>query len=59
MKGIVYGLSWETAGRIGSLAATYVLETEGAQKHLYDLAEFKQRYCSIFTESEEIKTIGY
>lgn len=53
LKGMVRGLSWETAGRMGSLAATYVLETEGAQKHFYTLSEFIDRFEAVFGKSGE------
>lgn len=54
IKGMIHGLSWETAGRMGSLAAAYVLETEGAQKHFYSLPEFVSRYESVFGKSAEM-----
>ena len=38
------GLPWETAGRVGSIAAVYALETIGPQPARYSLAEFKQRF---------------
>ena len=57
MKGLALGLSWETAGRIGSLAAAYVIETEGPQSHHYTLTEFVRRYKENFGESEEIQKL--
>jgi adenosine kinase len=48
MKGILDGLPWETAGRMGSLAAAYVLETDGPQNHRYTPAEFLARYVETF-----------
>jgi len=48
MKGIVHGLKWETAGRMGSLAAVYVLETDGPQNHRYALVDFLKRYREQF-----------
>lgn len=57
LKGLSHGLSWEIAGRMGSLAAAYVLETEGAQKHHYRLPEFVKRYESVFGKSEEIASL--
>lgn len=48
MKGIVHGLGWETSGRMGSLAAVYVLETDGPQNHRYSLADFLTRYREQF-----------
>lgn len=52
IKGLALGMSWETAGRIGSLAATYVLETPGPQAHHYTLDEFVARYRGVFGEDE-------
>jgi adenosine kinase len=57
MKGLAHGLSWETAGRIGSLAAAYVLETEGPQSHRYTLPEFAARYAENFGKSGEIQKL--
>jgi len=48
MKGLALGLPWEACGRLGSLAATYVLETTGPQTHHYSIAEFVARYRSVF-----------
>ena len=53
VKGLIYGFSLKTAGKMGSLAATYVLETEGPQSHSYNLKEFVERYCQVFGESEK------
>ena len=47
-------LSWQTAGRMGSLAAAYVLETDGPQNHEYDLAGFLTRYRKVFGEEPEL-----
>ncbi len=52
IKGIALDLPWATAGRLGSLAATYVLETTSAQAHHYTLDEFITRYISVFGEDE-------
>ncbi len=57
IKGLIHRLSWETIGRMASLAAAYVLETEGPQSHQYDLRRFIERYCSVFGESEEIREL--
>ena len=48
MKGLALGLDYETAARLGSVAATYVLEHLGGQSHSYTWAEFKERYESRF-----------
>lgn len=57
LKGLSLGFSWETAGRMGSLAAVYVLETEGPQSHHYTVPEFVQRYQENFGKSEEIEKL--
>jgi len=54
MKGMVKGFSWETSGRMGSLAAAYVIETEGTQNHHFTLDAFIQRYIQNFGKNEEI-----
>jgi adenosine kinase len=52
IKGLALGLPWDACGRIGTLAATYVLETQGPQAHSYTLPEFVARYTSVFGEDE-------
>ena len=44
------GLDWETCGRLGALAATYCLEQQGPQGHLYTLDEFIARFQEHFGE---------
>jgi adenosine kinase len=50
IKGMSMGLPWEAIGRMGSLAATYVLEQPGTQNHSYTWAEFVARYRENFGE---------
>jgi adenosine kinase len=38
------GLPWEVAGRVGSLAATFVVEVKGTQSHNYSFTEFTNRF---------------
>ncbi len=57
VKGLAAGLSWETAGRMGSLAAAYVLETDGPQSHHYTLREFVDRFTSTFGGGEELEPL--
>lgn len=54
VRAIGAGLSWPTAGRVGSLAATYVLEQPGPQSHFYTLGEFTARYWNHFGEGTEL-----
>jgi adenosine kinase len=48
IKGMSLGLPWNTVGRMGSLAATYVLEQPGTQNHSYTWDEFVARYRENF-----------
>ncbi len=44
MRGIQLGLPWTVACNMGALAATYVLEQVGTQKHNFTIDEFIARY---------------
>ncbi len=48
MKGLAMGAPFEVCGRIGSVAATYVLEHLGGQSHAYTREEFVERYKENF-----------
>lgn len=48
IKGMAMGASWEICGRLGSVAATYVLEHVGGQSHHYTWDEFLSRYQNHF-----------
>jgi adenosine kinase len=45
MKGLAMGADYEVCGRLGSVAATYVLEHVGGQSHHYTWDEFVDRYA--------------
>jgi len=57
LKGISCNLSWEEAGRLGSLAAAYVLEADGPQSHVFSQKEFLKRYNDNFGKSTSIASI--
>ena len=44
LRGIRAGLSWEIAGRMGSVAAVFGLEAQGPQPPRYSLSRFVDRY---------------
>ncbi len=44
MKGLAIGAPYETCAKIGSVAATYVLEHLGGTSHAYTFREFEARY---------------
>lgn len=50
VRGVRLGLDWETCGRMGSLAASYCLETRGPQEHSYTPADFVARYRRYFDD---------
>jgi adenosine kinase len=50
LRGLQLGLPWEITGRIGALAATYVLENFGTQGHYYTPLEFVSRYRDHFDD---------
>ncbi|HEY64073.1 MAG TPA: carbohydrate kinase family protein [Caldilineae bacterium] len=54
IAGMMAGLPWEVAGRVGSLAATYVLEEYGTQNHHFTLEEFIARYRQVFGDAPEL-----
>ncbi len=54
IKGMLREYPWETTGRIAALAATYVLEQLGTQKHRYSLSEFVARYRRVFGDTPEL-----
>jgi len=57
IKGLLHDLPWELSGRIGCLAATYVLEKHGTQEHCYTPQEFVERYRQAFGPSAEVERV--
>ena len=57
IKGILRKYPWEVAGRMASLAATYVLEQYGTQNHSYSLPEFAERYRQVFGDTPELEDL--
>ncbi|MEZ4516099.1 MAG: carbohydrate kinase family protein [Chloroflexota bacterium] len=57
MRGIQLGLPWATAGRMGALAAAYVLEQYGPQNHAYTREEFVARYREAFDDSDAVDVL--
>jgi len=52
-----HGLPWETAGRMGSLAATYALEEHGTQLHHFTVDSFIRRYDECFGDSSALEVL--
>ncbi len=57
ITGMLRGYSWQTTGRIATLAATYVLEQHGTQNHYYTLDQFVARYRTIFGDTPELEDL--
>ncbi len=57
LKGIKHQLSWETSGRMGSLAASFSLENTGPQQHQYNIETFITRYVQTFGKNDEIDSL--
>jgi len=54
LKGHLHGLSLETCGRMGALAGTWCLESEGPQGHQYTLGEFIARLRETYDDHGEL-----
>jgi adenosine kinase len=50
IKGLALGAPWEIAGRMGAVAAAYVLEEKGSQTHHYTRSQFVTRYRRHFDD---------
>jgi adenosine kinase len=57
MRGIQLGLPWPVAGRMGALAATYVLEQVGTQNHSFTIDSFIARYRQAFGDDEALREL--
>jgi len=50
MKGLVQGLSWRKAARLGAVLASFCVEQQGTQEHRVEMAQFRERYEEHFGE---------
>ena len=57
MRGLQLKLPWPEAGRMGALAATYVLENLGTQNHTFTPQQFVTRYRDQFGDSETLNAL--
>jgi adenosine kinase len=56
VTGLRVGASPDVAGRMGSLAAAYVVEHNGPQLHRFDMPGFRDRYAAAFGASLNLPT---
>lgn len=54
ITGLMRAYPWEVSGRLGALAATYVLEQHGTQRHSYTRSQFVARYREMFGDAPEL-----
>jgi adenosine kinase len=57
LRGLQLGLGWQTAGRMGALAATYVLESFGTQGHRFTADEFVARYRQQYGDDGQVEAL--
>jgi len=48
IHGLLHRLPWEVTGRVASLMGSLKIESRGTQNHAFTLAQFKQRYRTLF-----------
>lgn len=54
LKGLSAGLSVPEAAKLGSVAASFAIESLGTQEHSYSPADFKKRYERVFRQMPNI-----
>ncbi len=54
LKGYMNGLSLERCGQMGTLAATYCLESDGSMGHSFNLEQFKSRFREHYDDHGEL-----
>ena len=57
IKGLLHNMPWDIVGRMASLSATYVIESDGPQCRRYSLEEFVSRYEQHFGPCAELKRV--
>lgn len=57
IKGLLHDLPWDIVGRMASLAATYVLESEGPQCTRYSMDDFLGRYKTYFGPAPALEQV--
>lgn len=55
IAGMMRGYSWDVIGRLGSVAAVYVLEQHGTQRHTFTRRQLANRYREMFGDTEELE----
>jgi adenosine kinase len=50
LTGYGHGWDWQMCGRMGALAATYCIESDGPQGHSFSIEEFRSRFRQYFDD---------
>ena len=54
LTGYSRGFGWELCGQMGNLAATYCLESDGPQGHIYSIGEYIERFRIHFDDEGQL-----
>ncbi len=54
ITGYSRGFGWELCGQMGNLAATYCLESDGPQGHIYTMGEYIERFRNHFDDEGQL-----
>lgn len=54
LMGLNYDWDWEMCGKLGALAATYCLESDGPQGHEYSIADYVKRFRDHFEDDGKL-----
>ena len=57
ITGMMRGYPWDVSGRLGSVAAAYVLEQHGTQRHTYTRHQVAGRYRELFGNPQELEDL--
>ncbi|MBN1993967.1 MAG: carbohydrate kinase family protein [Anaerolineae bacterium] len=57
ITGMMRRYPWAVCGRLGSVAATYVLEQHGTQRHAFTRRQIAQRYRELFGHTPELEDL--
>jgi adenosine kinase len=57
ITGMMRGYPWGVSGRLGSIAATYVLEQHGTQRHTFNRQQIANRYRELFGDAKELENL--
>ncbi len=57
LRGIAAGWPMELCAQVGSLCATYALEKDGTQNHMYTIPEFVERFRTFYDDQGQLDSL--